>query len=178
LDHVGSEFKDAAGNPAPVKFDDMTDDQQKTAREEAEERYISYVFLRQSGTPHNKLKVDLQNDFTTGDDHYPKNRQATLHVLDKYSKSIIVSPTTSSEGTSFAQKGGGKETKPIIPMTRTIGKTRNAIIVIRLDIRKIIVQILVISKMTMPNQYQAKQVKPVTQVDPLLKDPSTNFNGN
>lgn len=111
LDHVGSEFKDAAGNPAPREFDNMTDDQQKTAREEAEERYISYVFLRQSGKQHNKLKVDLQNDFTTGDDRYPKNRQATLHLLDKYSKSIIVSSTTPSEGTSFAQKGGGKGNK-------------------------------------------------------------------
>jgi hypothetical protein len=29
-----------------------------------------------------------------------------LHLLDKYSKSVIVSPTTPSEGTSFAQQGG------------------------------------------------------------------------
>jgi hypothetical protein len=28
--------------------------------------------------------VDLQNDFTTGDNRYPKNRQQTLHLLDKY----------------------------------------------------------------------------------------------
>jgi hypothetical protein len=31
----------------------------------AEERYISYAFLRQSRAQHGNLKVDLRNDFTT-----------------------------------------------------------------------------------------------------------------
>jgi hypothetical protein len=47
--------------------------------------------------------VDLQNDFTTGD-RYPKNRQHTLHLLHKYSKTVVTK-VTHSEGTSFAQKG-------------------------------------------------------------------------
>jgi hypothetical protein len=100
LEHVASE------ESPPVLFAAMTPNQQADTRVKAEERYLSYVFLRQSGKQHNKLKVDLQNDFTTGDDRYPKNRQATLHLLDKYSKSIVVTPTTSSEGTSFAQQNG------------------------------------------------------------------------
>jgi hypothetical protein len=100
LEHVASETSPT------VLFENMTDEQQKDTRAKAEERYLSYVFLRQSGKQHNKLKVDLQNDFTTGDDRYPKNRQATLHLLDKYSKSIVVRDTNSSEGTSFAQRGG------------------------------------------------------------------------
>jgi hypothetical protein len=49
--------------------------------------------------------VDLQNDFTTGDNRYPKNRQQKLHLLDKYSKNMIPK-ATKSEGTSFAQKDG------------------------------------------------------------------------
>jgi hypothetical protein len=50
--------------------------------------------------------VDLQNDFTTGDNHYPKNhRQQTLHLLDKYSKTVVAK-VTHSEGTSFVQGGG------------------------------------------------------------------------
>jgi hypothetical protein len=73
-------------------------------RDEAEERYISYAFLRQSGTQHGNLKVDLQNDFTTDDNLYPKNRQHTLHLLDKYRKAVVAK-VTHSEGTSFAQKG-------------------------------------------------------------------------
>jgi hypothetical protein len=54
---------------------------------------------------HGNLKVDLQNDFTIGDNRYPKNRQQTLHLLDKYSKTMVAK-VTHSEGTSFAQKGG------------------------------------------------------------------------
>jgi hypothetical protein len=51
------------------------------------------------------LKVDLQNDFTTGDNCYSKNCQQTLHLLDKYSKPVVAK-VTHSEGTSFAQKSG------------------------------------------------------------------------
>jgi hypothetical protein len=80
-------------------------------RDDAEEQYISYAFLRQSGTQHGNLKVDLQNDFTTGDNHYPNNRQHTLHLLDKYRKNVVAK-VTHSEGTSFAQndgRGGGNQ---------------------------------------------------------------------
>jgi hypothetical protein len=49
--------------------------------------------------------VYLQKDFITGDNRYPKNRQQTLHLLDKYSKTVVAK-VTHSEGTSFAQKGG------------------------------------------------------------------------
>jgi hypothetical protein len=66
---------------------------------------VSYAFLRQSGTQHGNLEVDLQNNFTTGDNRYPKNRQQTLHLLDKYRKTVVAK-VTHSEGTSFAQKGG------------------------------------------------------------------------
>jgi len=62
-----------AAKKGTTKFNDLTDSEQAVVREEAEEQYLSCVFLRQSGKQHNKLKVDLQNDFTTGDDRYPKN---------------------------------------------------------------------------------------------------------
>ena len=44
----------------------------------------------------------MQNGFTTGDNRYPKTRQETLHLLDKYSK-VAAPKATVSEGTSFAQ---------------------------------------------------------------------------
>ena len=100
LEHVAQE------RTPPATFDSLTDADQATVREDAEERYLSYAFLRQSGVQHGNLKVDLQNDFTTGDNRYPKTRQQTLHLLDKYSK-ITVPKATLSEGASFAQ-GGGK----------------------------------------------------------------------
>jgi hypothetical protein len=86
-------------------FTDLGPVEQQLVRDDAEERYVSYAFLRQSGTQHGNLKVDLQNYFTTCDNRYPKNRQQTLHLLDKYS-TTAVAKVTHYEGTSFAQKGG------------------------------------------------------------------------
>jgi hypothetical protein len=79
--------------------------EQQLVRDDAEERYFSYAFLHQSGTQHGNLKVDLQNDFTTGDNCFPKARHKTLHLLDKYRKTVVTK-VTHSEGTSFAQKSG------------------------------------------------------------------------
>jgi hypothetical protein len=79
--------------------------EQKLVRDNAEERYVLYAFLRQSGIQHGNLKVDLQNDFTTRDNRYPNNRQQMLHLLDKYSKTVIPK-VTHSEGAFCAQKGG------------------------------------------------------------------------
>ena len=86
--------------------------EQAAVRIDAEERYRAYVFLRQSGAQHSNLKMVLQNDFTTGDNHYPKNRQQTLHLLDKFSKTVAPKVATQSEGTAFVQGSGGKKKKP------------------------------------------------------------------
>ena len=86
-------------------FDNLTAEQQLAAREDAEERHISHSFLRQSGKQHANLKVDPQNDFTTGDNRYPKTRQSTLHLLDKCSKTVVTK-TTQSEGAAFVQRSG------------------------------------------------------------------------
>jgi hypothetical protein len=107
LEHVAQERHptSAGGNPV-ITFDSLTYAEQDEVRKDAEERYIAYACLRQSGPQHGKLKVDLQNDFTTGDNHYPKTRQQALHLLDKYSKTTVIKPTN-SEGALFAQGGGG-----------------------------------------------------------------------
>jgi hypothetical protein len=104
LEHVAAEL----GNDT---FKELNSKQQAEVKEKAEEQYLSYVFLRQNGKQHNKSKVDLQNDFTTGDDRYPKNQQSTLHLLDKYSKTAVVSTTPGSEGTASAQQGDGRQGK-------------------------------------------------------------------
>jgi hypothetical protein len=93
-------------------FTDIGPVEQQLVRDDAEERYVSYAFLRQSGTQHGNLKVDLQNDFTTGDNRYPKNCQQTLHLLDKYRKTVVAK-VTHSKRTSFAQKGGRGGGNPI-----------------------------------------------------------------
>jgi hypothetical protein len=64
-------------------FADLGAAEQPVVQTDAEERYISYTFLRQSGNQHCNLKVDLQNYFTTGNNRYTKIHQQTLHLLDK-----------------------------------------------------------------------------------------------
>jgi hypothetical protein len=86
-------------------FADLGVVKQRVVRDDAEERYVSYAFLQQSENQHGNLKMDLQNDFTTVNNRYPKNHQQTLHLLDKYSKTSFAK-VTQSEGTSFAQRSG------------------------------------------------------------------------
>jgi hypothetical protein len=62
----------------PTKQDDVQGD--------AEEQYVSYVFLKQSSPQHNKLKGDLKDNFTTGYNKYPKTRQQVLLLLANYTK--------------------------------------------------------------------------------------------
>jgi hypothetical protein len=104
LEHVAQE-QNATGTVDVVTFDSLSTTDQDLVRKDAEERHISHTFLRQSGPQHGKLKVDLQNDFTAGNNYYPKTRQQTLHLLDKHSKTAVTKPTP-SEGASFAQGGG------------------------------------------------------------------------
>jgi hypothetical protein len=89
-----------------LTFAALSAEQKQVVREDSEERYISYAFLCQSGAQHGNLKVDLSNDFTTGSNQYPETHQQMLHLLDKYSKTVVVPKTTPSEGSSFTQKGG------------------------------------------------------------------------
>ena len=63
--------------------------------------------MRHSGTQHSKLKMDLQNDFTTGNNLYPKPHPQNIHLLYKYSK-IVVPKMSTSEALSFAQGDGRK----------------------------------------------------------------------
>jgi hypothetical protein len=69
-------------------FTSLTFKDQQAVCTDAQERFIAYTFLRQSGEQHAQLKMDHQSDYTTGDNHSPKNRQQTLHLLDKYSKTM------------------------------------------------------------------------------------------
>ena len=50
------------------KFYDLSSDKKIEASKDTKEGYLSYIFLRKGGKQHKKLRVDLQNDFTTGDD--------------------------------------------------------------------------------------------------------------
>ena len=72
---------------------------------DSEEQYLSYVLLQQSVRQHIKLKNDINNDYTTGDDRYPKTWQNTLHLLTQYTNPIILI-NIESQGKSFAPQTG------------------------------------------------------------------------
>ncbi len=79
----------------------------------AEDQYLAYILLVNSGGQHDHLRKELQNDFTKGSNKYPENCSQTLLFLDRYSKSA--SADSGLQGTTFTQKGGrikkGKEKK-------------------------------------------------------------------
>jgi hypothetical protein len=86
---------------------------QAAMHQAAEDGYLAYILLVNSGGQHDHLRKELQNDFTKGSNKYPENCSQTLLFLDKYSK--LASADSGSQGTAFAQKGGrskkGKEMK-------------------------------------------------------------------
>jgi Reverse transcriptase (RNA-dependent DNA polymerase) len=86
-------------------IDQLTPDELEKVYEQAEERYYAYVMLQNSSSDHNKLKNGLVDDYAKGQDHFPKNRQAVLHLLEKHSKTTRPKSTT-SEGHTFATKSG------------------------------------------------------------------------
>jgi hypothetical protein len=86
---------------------------QAAMRQAAEDRYLAYILLVNSGGQHDHLRKELENDFTKGSNKYPEDCSQTLLFLDRYSKSA--SADSGLQGTAFAQKGGqskkGKEKK-------------------------------------------------------------------
>ena len=85
-------------------YDSLSSGEQTAVRQAAEERYLAYLFLVNSGPQHDLLRKELQNDFTKGSDKYPENCPQALLFLDRYSKSTT--GNGGSHGTAFAQKGG------------------------------------------------------------------------
>jgi hypothetical protein len=73
----------AAQENHTLAFAALSAKQKQVVHEDAEECYISYAFLHQSGAQHGNPKVDLRNDFTTSSNQYPKTCQQTLHLLNK-----------------------------------------------------------------------------------------------
>jgi Rod binding domain-containing protein len=79
----------------------ITPQELKEVREQAAERFLTYVFIKNSSSAHAKLKEDLKNDFAKGHDNYPENRQEGLRLLDMFTQQDTRKPTIVSEGSSF-----------------------------------------------------------------------------
>ena len=77
---------------------------------DAEEWYLAYILLQQSGRQHVKLNSDIHNNYTTGDDIYPNTRQNTLHLLTQYTNPTI--PRNSESQQKFFAHRTGDERNP------------------------------------------------------------------
>jgi hypothetical protein len=96
-----------------MSYDALGTTNQAAMRQAAEDQYLAYILLINSGGQHDHLRKELQNDFTKGHDKYPEKCSQTLLFLDRYSK--LASADSGSQGTAFTHKGGqskkGKEKK-------------------------------------------------------------------
>ncbi len=94
-------------------YDVLGTTNQAAMRQAAEDQYLAYILLVNSGGQHEHLRKELQNNSTKGRDKYPENCSQTLLFLDRYSKSAPADSVL--QGTAFAQRGGelkkGKEKK-------------------------------------------------------------------
>ena len=86
---------------------DINNDQKIEIPTDAEERYLIYILLKHSAKTSDKLRTNLSDDCTTGENKYPTSRQETIHYLDKHKKSVVCAPIA-RESSSLAQiKGNG-----------------------------------------------------------------------
>ena len=67
-------------------FSTLQDAEKEVIRADASERYLSYIFLRQSAKSSDKLKTNLSDNYTTGENKYTATRQETFHYLENHSK--------------------------------------------------------------------------------------------
>ncbi len=83
-----------------MSYDALGTTDQSAMRQAAEDQYLAYTLLVNSGGKHEHLRKELQNNFTKGSNKYPENCSQTLLFLDRYSKSTPAD--SASQGTAFA----------------------------------------------------------------------------
>ena len=109
----------------------------KKLRVDAEEQYLAYGLLQQSGRQHAKLKSNIHNEYTTGYDRYPNTWHNTLHLLTQYTN-LTIPRNSDSQGKYSVQKtGDGRNPKH---MTRPTGNINSDTIVTKKVIHILIVQ--------------------------------------
>ena len=62
-----------------ASYQDITNDQNIEIQADAEERYLAYIFLKHSSKTSEKLRTNLSDNYTTGENKYPTSRQETFH---------------------------------------------------------------------------------------------------
>lgn len=87
------------------QYGKLTGDEKILAQDAAEELFLAYVFIQKSGKQYDKLRYELQADYSKGSNTYPATRQAALKLLNTCPKASSLTESVPSEGTAFVQKG-------------------------------------------------------------------------
>ena len=82
-----------------------TEERTKEAKVRCKEKFLAYTFIyKADNDKYGKLKEELQNDYTKGNDNYPDTLIEAIQMLNKY-KLPYKKQITTTTGVSFAQKG-------------------------------------------------------------------------
>ena len=110
LDHETTNLPEAAKDGIS-SYQDLPEEQQEAVQEMIGEKIATYMMLRQSGSRHAALRMDMQNDYTKRiKDAFPANRQELQRKFESLSFSKHVG-SQSSHGTAFFQQQQTKEYK-------------------------------------------------------------------
>ena len=61
-----------------ASYDSLMAAEQQQVREDAKERYISYILIHNSSSLHESLRTDLLKQFSQGDNKFPTTRPQVL----------------------------------------------------------------------------------------------------
>ena len=75
-----------------ASYQDITDYQKIEIQKDAQEMHLTYIILKQSVKTSEKLRTNLSDNYTTGENKYPTSRQATLHYFEKHNKIVLRAP--------------------------------------------------------------------------------------
>ena len=65
------------------EFKELTEAQKTEVEKDSEEHYLAFLMLRNSGKEHDRLRVDLNNDYAKDNGQYPNTRQQCAYLLQK-----------------------------------------------------------------------------------------------
>ena len=128
---------------------------------DVQKRYLAYVLLQHSERHHVKLNRYIHNDYTTGDDRYPKTRKNNLHILTRYTKTVIPRNSESQVNSFTHRSGDGRNPQR---NDKAYWKDKSSTIVTKKSIL-----IIIVKKRRRKITTMTKSPSPVKKLKQLLK---------
>ena len=103
-------------------YQDITDDQNIEIQTDTEERYLAYIFLKQSAKTSEKIRTNMSDDYTTGKKNIPR----VVKQLSIIWRSIEIVLYVLQLQKKVVRLHKGMEMATLILLTKSIGNTRSA----------------------------------------------------